>query len=427
MVEDLQQFWLWWHALSRYGQLAPRGVTRLAFTEADQSSRQYLKAVWESLGMRTSMDGFGNLVGRVGGPPYLLVGSHTDTVPLGGHFDGILGVVAATVVASRWRQPVGLMLVDWSCEESSRFGISTVGSRSACGELFEAYLEVKDSAGQSLRQAARAAYGYGSLPLFRVRDVPLLAACELHIDQSTTLAEARVPVGVVTGIAAPQRLEISITGQSNHSGGTAMAQRRDALAAMAQVVATVEALSVQGESKGLRSTVTALTSGGAANVIPGTAGALVDVRAQTEQGLRWYYEELDRLFRHLEKSRQITATRRVISAERPGMLDGAIQTTVAEACGALAVPFIALPSWASHDSLTLSRHLPTGMVFVRNPTGVSHNVAEEISPDDILTGIQVFEHVLITLAERTGTLGGSRSSTYLPAVAEPSDDEETRG
>ncbi len=397
-MTDIEWFWAWWRQGRQFGHDPANGTTRLAFDPEDVGWRRELAATWETMGFDVLLDGIGNVVGRVGAPPYVLVGSHTDTVPHAGDFDGVLGVLAGMVVARRWHgEQAGLLLVDWSCEESSRFGISTVGSRAATGALTEQQLSARDADGISLRTAAANAFGYGSRPVFSIGQECIVAALELHIEQGRELVVSDVPVAVVSGIAAPQRWRLELQGEANHSGSTAMADRRDALALAAEVVRRVEQQSWEWESRGLRSTVANLeVTPGVANVVPAVTRLLIDVRAQSLSGLKTYRDDLQAFVDGAAQKRRMRWTWTTLSEEPPGELDARIRKHMADIVTRNGFQAITLPSWPSHDSLPLSRVVPTGMLFVRNTSGVSHHPGEMPRSADIAVGLDVF----CQLAER---------------------------
>lgn len=400
-MTDMEWFWTWWQRGRHYGYEPESGTTRLAFSPEDVGWRRELAKTWEEMGLEVTIDGIGNVVGRLGDPPYVLVGSHTDTVPHAGDFDGVLGVLAGMVVARRWDGTRGgLLLVDWSCEESSRFGVGTVGSRAAVGDLTEDHLSAIDAHGTSLREAATDAFGYGSRPLFKIGQENIRAALELHIEQGKELVQLNVPVAVVSAIAAPQRWRLDLVGEANHSGSTAMADRRDALALAAAVVRYVEELSREWEVRGLRSTVANLeVKPGVANVVPAQARLLIDVRAQSGTVLSNYRDALHAFVDSESRKRRIGCTWTSVSEEQPGELDAQVRERIACVMKDLGFEAAAVPSWPSHDSLPLSRVVPAGMVFVRNMSGVSHHPGELPSAKDIAVGLQVFGHVVKDMAQ----------------------------
>lgn len=389
MSIDLSSFWSWWTTLKEFGLNEDGSLSRLALTSSDVESRQWLASLWRQLGARVIIDGIGNVIAQRGESPFILVSSHTDTVPQGGHYDGILGVLAGTVLLEQYRnEKHGLLLVDWSCEESSRFSISTVGSRIACGEPLS--WDMQDHQGITLKEAAETTFGGFKASLWHVPISQIDAAIELHMEQGKTLMQLDSPVAVVSAIAAPQRWKLTIHGQANHSGSTAMGDRHDAVAVAALLVTVIEDLSRKLEERGLRATITHWDAvPGAANVIAGKTTLLLDIRAQFADILGEFTLNLQKYVHRLEKERQVHITINRYSEEHPATLSPHLSETICAAIAHEGLPLTRVSSWPSHDSLVLARHLPTAMVFIRNVSGVSHQAHEYCSPDDIACGVQV--------------------------------------
>ncbi len=393
----MPSFWEMWETLSTIGCDVDGGTTRLAFSEADVKGRQYILHCMEQVGLASFIDGIGNVVGRFGGPPYVVIGSHTDTVPQGGNYDGIIGVLAGIHIAATWPRSArhGLIVVDWSSEESSRFGISTIGSRASLGELPSDTWLAHDSTATTLQAAAHAAFGYPDVAIWSVPTADVKASVELHIEQGRELADAKYPVASVLGIAAPQRWSVALSGKPDHTGSAAMGNRQDALCGAAEVVLMVEQTSRQMEVSGLRSTVSRLvTRPGVSNIVPHQVDLLIDVRAQSESLLRGYETALDEKLIQLHRERGLTGSRQIISAEGPSELSRDVVELIRQTIHSLGLPYRSMTSWPSHDSLVLSRHLPAGMIFVRNVSGVSHSPKEFCTRDDVDMGLQVLNTAL---------------------------------
>ena len=402
MVENLSHFWSWWKELQQFGVNADGSLTRLAFTEPDVLSRRWLATVWEQMGARVTIDGVGNIIAQKGSPPFIVVSSHTDSVPQGGHYDGILGVLAGTLLLEGWSSAeCGLLVIDWSCEESSRFGVSTVGSRIACQETIP--WDKQDLQGVSLQQAATASFGgamkrYWTLPIDQV-----CAALELHMEQGSVLRDQRLPCAVVSAIAAPQRCLLTIEGEANHSGSTAMADRHDAIAAAAVIVQSIEQLSHQFEAQGLRATITRWdASSGAANVIAYRTSLLLDIRAQSPAALTTFFDGLTAVTQTLQKHRGVSVTLHTYSQEQPAALSASLSQILQEMMNQAGMKAPSIPSWPSHDSLVLARHVPTAMMFVRNVSAVSHQAREYCAPEDIALGLRLFKNSIDAICQDFG-------------------------
>ena len=393
----MRSFWEMWESLRTIGGEPDGGTPRLAFSEADIRGRRYVLQCMEEAGLAAFIDGIGNVVGRRGSAPYVLAGSHTDTVPRGGDYDGIVGALAAIHLANTWPDHGrhGLIAVDWSSEESSRFGISTVGSRGALGELPFGAFDTHDAKGISLREAASHAFGYPDTAIWQMPVDEIAASIELHIEQGRELFDAGFPIGIVSGIAAPQRWTVTLSGKPDHTGSAAMSNRQDALCGAAELVLQVEATSRRLENVGLRTTVSRLvTHPGVSNIVPHHVELLIDVRVQSEKLCTGYERELDSQILRLSSERRLNGTRSIISKENPSELSKDLIESIRQAIVENNLPYKTMTSWPSHDSLVLSRHLPAGMIFVRNVSGVSHSPHEFCTRDDVNLGLAVFETTL---------------------------------
>ena len=265
-----------------------RPYTRRAFSDEDRAARQWLAGRMAEAGLVLAVDAAGNQIGRRPGArpgPALMIGSHLDTVEAGGRFDGIAGVLAGLEVARclhagghRLAHP--LEVVNFTCEEPSDFGLSTIGSRAMSGKLDAATAaRLRDQEGRSLAGAIDSVGGRGAaLDAARREPGDVLRYLELHIEQAVSLDRAGIPLGVVTAIAAPSRYRVAIRGRQDHAGGTPMADRRDALAAAAELVLLVERLA-RATGRGMVGTVGTIEARpNMINIVPGETDLLVDFR-----------------------------------------------------------------------------------------------------------------------------------------------------
>ena len=395
-------------AFARIGYRADGGMNRLAFSRADLQARQLLLHLMQGYGLESRIDPagtvFGRLPGRQPGPPVLL-GSHLDTVPGGGRFDGSVGVVAAlesvALLASRGEPPRHpVELVSFACEESSRFGRGTLGSGIVAGSWGAAeVLGLTDARGVRLEQALRRA-GLDPQRIDEARRRPgdFLAYLELHIEQGRVLEESGAAVGVVEGIAAPTRFRVTLTGQADHSGATPMPLRHDALAGAAEVVLAVERAA--RAIPGVVGTVGTLRlEPGAINVIPGRVELGIDVRstsaADKAAAVATIRAELDRVA--AERGLELGIT--MLSDEEPVRLDSRLVAALEAACRERGIASVRMPSGAGHDAMHVARLCPAGMLMVPSRRGISHHRDEWTDLEDIVTGVQVYADVAQTLAE----------------------------
>ncbi len=340
-------------------------------------------------GMQVRIDAIGNVLGLYAGPrdsaPRLLIGSHVDTVPDAGAYDGVLGVMLAIeLVASLDGRtlPFAIEVAAFSEEEGVRFGVPFLGSRALAGTLDADVLAVKDDAGVSVEEAIRS-FGLdpACLPGARMSSCPF-AYLEFHIEQGPVLELAGVPIGVVTSILGQSRRTVHFTGQARHAGTTPMRVRRDALAGAARWIVLVEryARSVPG----LVATVGAMeVLPGAGNVVPGSVRLSLDVRHQEDAVRR-------RAVNHLLEAARVVAARRELTVEVETQLDAAatccdsaLLATLSRAVASAGVPVYTLPSGAGHDAMILAPLMPIAMLFVRSPGGISHHPDESVHTDDV--------------------------------------------
>lgn len=386
------------------------GANRPGLSPAEQQAHDLAAGWMTDSGLAVSVDAAGNLVGRArGSAPELgevWTGSHLDTVPNGGRFDGALGVVAGLeAVAAAHAQPHArtIAVVAFRDEEGWRFGRGYFGSRALCNLIEAGELSVRDADGMSVGQALSAlgfppqnlsppGRGAGQLPG---------AFVELHIEQGTSLAERGLAVGVVSEIVAMAGLTVCFSGERAHAGGTAMMQRRDALLAAARFVQGAHSVA---RSDGMwRATVGELSvSNPAANVIPDEVTVGVDARARSDESLDRLLAELQEVAagsaRHDGCDWDATLTWR----ERAVSMCPPATRALAEAAGHQDPVGIAATSWAGHDAAIMATAgVPTGMLFVRaGRAGVSHSPLEIVDPADIEAAVETLARALTSLAER---------------------------
>jgi len=396
--------------LATFSDATAPAVTRVVFSRADLEARVYLKGLFASAGLEVREDAVGNTFARwVGQEPNLPAvgtGSHIDAIPWAGRYDGTVGVLGG-LEAIRALQRCGrrprrsIELVMFTAEEPTKFGIGCLGSRLLAKTLdLAAARELRDRVGKTLEEVRRDAGFCGSL-----EDVPrptghYSAFIELHIEQGAVLEQAKIPLGVVTAIAAPASLRIFIEGEGGHAGGVLMADRRDALLAAAEIALAVERL-----AKSTSSTDTVGTVGvcevfpGAINSIPSRVRLEVDIRDIDLARRDGVLNDLAEGCEEIGVRRKVAIRREMINADAPAQSSPAVVDALIVACEELGFPFARMVSRAYHDSLFMSRISPMAMLFVPCRGGVSHRPDEYASPEDIARGTAVLAHALMKLAE----------------------------
>jgi hydantoinase/carbamoylase family amidase len=366
---------------ARYGGEGT-GVTRFAWSPELQAASEWLVDELRELGLEAGLDAAGNVVGRweAGAGTAVLVGSHLDTVPRGGRYDGALGVLAALeAIRSLRRKGVEptrpVWLASFMDEEGSRFRTGLLGSRAFVGEDLSGLDERVGADGVSLREAM-ATLGFDFDRIGEARAVDRVGAyLELHIEQGPRLERAGVDVGVVTAIVGLVSYRARFTGEANHAGTTPMDARRDALAGAARVVLALrdEARARDGMTANVG--IIAVEPGGF-NVIPGISEFTIDVRAPSPESFaearRLVGETVERIASEEGLGFELEETHRL----EPSPMDAGLVETLERAAELEGATSMRLVSGAGHDAMTLARHVPAAMLFVPSRGGVSH------SPDE---------------------------------------------
>ncbi|HZI56912.1 MAG TPA: allantoate amidohydrolase [Verrucomicrobiae bacterium] len=371
----------------------PGHITRTFLSPPMHQVHAELRSRMEALGMAVSIDAVGNLRGyysaKSNTAPRLVIGSHLDTVPRAGAFDGVLGVVIgiALIEALQGRRlPLGLEIVGFSEEEGVRFAFPFIGSRALAGTLDTTALQRRDADGRSIADAIHA-FGLdpAHLPAAKLAK-ETVSYLEFHIEQGPVLESLDYPLGIVEHIAGQSRATIHFTGKAGHAGTTPMDQRHDALAAAAQWIALVEGEA--GRIPGLVATVGRLEiDPNASNVIAGSVRASLDVRHAQDQ-VR--HQAVDRLF-HIVKQ---LANDRGLGVEWTQQLDQpavamnpAMTKKLSNAVKAAGYPVHSMVSGAGHDAMILAERVPAAMLFLRSPGGISHHPDETVLAADVASAL----------------------------------------
>lgn len=384
-------------ALSEGGE----GVTRLAYTKLEREAHELVAGWLRDLGMITRTDAAGNTIAeRAGTRPGLGAigtGSHLDSVPSGGRFDGAAGVVAAVEAARLLAEhdvahAHPLRIVVFAGEEGARFGQACLGSKAAAGLLDEPELTARvDADGVSLAEAL----GSVGLDPARVGEArwsreEWAAFLELHIEQGRVLESEGIPIGVVDLVSGSTRLLVDVTGRPSHTGGTPMELRADALTAAAEVVLLAERIATDPRHRGTRATVGRLTvHPGNITTIPGRVSFSVDVRDVDSDRQRETAAEIARRARASCDRRGVGLAVQVIGDSSPVVLPIWLRQLTGEVCADRGIPYRVLSSGASHDTQMVNHVVPSGMIFVPSKDGLSHVPGEWTSAADLARGTDV--------------------------------------
>jgi allantoate deiminase len=371
----------------------PGRITRTFLSPATHLVHGVLSQWMQEIGLTVALDNAGNLRGLRSGSspdsPLFLIGSHIDTVPDGGAFDGVLGVILALALLEalqEHRLPFAIEAIAFSEEEGVRFGVPFIGSRAVAGTAGAELLEHRDAKGTTVAEAIR---GFGldpagiSIAAFRG---PMLGYLEFHIEQGPVLESLDLPLGIVESIAGQTRYEVAFEGRANHAGTTPVQLRRDALAGAAEWIGRVERTACT--TPDLRATVGFLSvKPGAANVIPGNVRASLDVR-HSRDDIR---QEAVALL--LDAAAQIGARRGLDVSwkqrlEQPATpMDTRLVAALERAVKSSGYAAYRMISGAGHDAMIMEHRCPAAMLFVRSPGGISHHPAESVLAGDVAAAL----------------------------------------
>ena len=395
--------------LAAISEAAPPAVTRIVFSPTDLKARAWLVARCEKTGLVVRQDPIGNMfarwIGSQPNAPAVGTGSHIDAIPNAGKYDGVVGVLGGleairSLQRAGFRPKHSIELLVFTSEEPTRFGIGCLGSRILSGTMDpDAARKLVDKDGASLEEVRRNA-GY-SVPLEEVK-LPsdyYKAFVELHIEQGPLLEQQTIPLGIVTSIAAPASLRITVEGAGGHAGAVLMPDRRDALCAASELILAIENVA---KTSGAADTVATVgicdVFPGAVNSIPSRVHLTLDIRDTS-------LERRDAAMRAMESARETIATKRqvaireeLVNADEPARCAPAIVEALSQSCTKHELAFIPMVSRAYHDSLFMSRIAPVAMLFIPCRNGYSHRPDEYASPDDIARGVLVLTETLATLA-----------------------------
>lgn len=393
VIERLQEATI---ALAEFGRVGPTAVTRLAFTSEDEAAHKFIAQRMRAVGLETRVDAFGNVFGRRSGTDeaasVILTGSHLDGPPDGGMFDGTVGVICALEAVHAMnergvalRHPLEVVAI--RCEHLDRFGMSCLGSRAMSGKLNDPELDrlADRQTGESLREALLAA-GHLGEPLASVRLEDRVGAfVELHIEQGRVLEDAGDRLGVVTAIAGPTRFLVRLEGVADHSGGTPMKLRRDALCGAAETALALERLATSTSSS-VGTVGVFEVRPGAMHTVPGVAEFAVDIRgvdaAEKAALVVRFRSEMEAIAARRELGLSFTCS----VDEPPVPCSELVRRAIGDALMDERLQYVEMASGGGHDTQHLSRCTEAGMIFVPSVAGISHAPEERTEWEDLALG-----------------------------------------
>lgn len=394
------------NALAEFGKNPQGGVSRVAYSDADKQGREYVMGLMKDARLDVTIDAAGNLIGRRAGSDNnlkpLLIGSHIDTVPEGGNYDGVVGSMGAIEVAQTLaenkitlRHP--LEVVIFQNEEGG-----LIGSRAMNGELTEKELDLVSRSGKTIREGLKFIGGDTSrLSEVKRNRGDIAAYIELHIEQGNTLDTEKINIGVVEGIVGINWWDVTIEGFANHAGTTAMNNRQDALLAAAKFIEAVNRIvtSEPGRQVGTVGRINAFP--GAPNVIPGKVVLSLELRDLHAGKIKTLYDKIYAEAQQIVKDSKTKFDFKEINVNIPAPTDPHMQAFIETAARELGLSTKMMPSGAGHDAQDMAQLGPVGMIFVPSVGGISHSPREFSHPADIANGANVLLHTVLAFERPT--------------------------
>ncbi|MDX2242754.1 MAG: Zn-dependent hydrolase [Leptolyngbyaceae cyanobacterium bins.302] len=388
--------------LAEVGQLPNGGVCRIAFSMDDLLARQLVHTWMEEAGMTVRVDAAGNIIGRYDGKqpnaPALATGSHIDTVPVGGHFDGCLGVLAGievvrTLHENGVRLHHALEVIVFTDEERS-----VIGSKAMSGQIKEGPDYYCRLDGTPIQPCLEKVGGNWEQIHTARRDRSEIAAfVELHVEQGGVLEYLKRPVGVVTGVVGQYRFALNIVGCPNHAGTTPMSMRKDALVAASQIVLAVNQLATETSGDQVATVGFLNVSPNATNTVPGKVDLRIDLRDLSEEHLSFLVDKLEQEIQAIARATDTQISMRQTLHIHPTLSAPHIMGTIEQVCEEMGCPYSHLPSRAGHDAQEIGRITDMGMIFVPSRHGISHSEEEYTSPEECEKGANVLLKTFLKL------------------------------
>ena len=396
--------------LAEYNSTPGYGITRIALSSEDMEGRAFIKNAMKSIGLEVSEDGAANIYGTYPGSDRNLApvwtGSHLDTVPNGGRFDGISGVVCG-IEAVRLIKESGFVpkrdisVICYTSEEPSRYGVGCIGSRVLAGKMTESEAKTlidtdKITLWQKLQNLG---FDLNNIADMKKKKGDVYASVELHVEQGSILERTGNTIGIVHTISAPTEIHVTAHGIQSHAGATPMEYRKDTVAAVAEAITGLERLACQYENPSTVATVGKINVyPNSSNVISGHTDFSVDIRSDKFSEKEKILSDYIALLSELEIKRDVKFTTEIICNDKPAVADKNIQSIIRDACEEHNCSYIDMASGAYHDSLMISEFAPFGMIFLPSIGGISHDKNEKTDFEDLAKGTDILAETLLELA-----------------------------
>ena len=413
---SVTQIKTWIDGMNQYNATPEFGTTRIVFTKPELENRRYVKEEFRKLNMEVTEDAVGNIYATLKGEDSSLApvwtGSHIDTVPNAGKFDGMAGVVCG-MEAVRLIQECHLphkrdiTVVVYTSEEPTRYKMSCIGSRAMSGDLtLEGTKQIFDLDGRSLYDKLQELnYDLTQFDAIKKQPGDVYATVELHIEQNNQLEKAGLPIGIVKRICAPSNYVIEVTGVQSHAGGTSMEERKDAYAAACEMAMELEKIVKTHKSDFNTATIGSVrVVPDAMNVIPGKCIFTVDIRDCDMENKQIVIQAFKEVFYEIAKRRGVELAIEEKNNDLPLTCNPSILKMLEESCEELKIAYMPIISGPYHDSLFVGRFAPTAMLFVPSKNGISHSPEEWTDYEQIAQGADVLLHTICRLANCTEPL-----------------------
>ena len=393
-------------AMGAIGKDPVAGISRVAYTDADKQGREYTITLMRAAGLNPTIDAAGNISGRIEGSdpklPALIIGSHVDSVPQGGNFDGIVGSFSAIEVAQtlaeahvQLRHPLEVLIF-----QNEEGGLQ--GSRAISGELHSEDLNQPTRSGKTLREGIAFIGGDPDhLSAARRNPADIFAYLELHIEQGGTLAAEKIDIGVVQGIVGNARWDVTIEGTANHAGTTPMNERHDALLAAAKFIQVVNQIVTSMPGRQVATVGKIQTIPGAYNIISGKVILGLDVRDLDQSRIDMLFSKMKDEAQKIGQASGTKFSFQPVIDDKPALCDPRLQQLIENSAKQLNLTTKSLPSGATHDAQSIGRLAPMGVIFIPSIGGISHAPQEFSRPQDIANGANVLLGAVIHLDRET--------------------------
>jgi beta-ureidopropionase / N-carbamoyl-L-amino-acid hydrolase len=389
--------------LSEFGKNADGGVDRVAFSDADVAGRKHMIELMKTAGLEVYVDPAGNIIGKRAGKNAALApiifGSHIDSVPGGGNYDGDVGVIGALEVinllnSSNIITNHPLEMVIFTAEESSM-----IGSRAFTGDLSQRSLDDFTTPGSTRTDGLDRIGGDHTKLKQAKRTTPVHAFVELHIEQGGILEQKKLNIGIVEGIVGISTWPVKVEGFANHAGTTPMPGRKDALVAASKLIIAINDRSTNMEGRQVATVGQIEAFPGASNVIPGTVEFSLQIRDLDADKIQHLFEVIQQEAKMVEEAMDVKITFGPSGVPAPALTDTRLRNLIEQSTKDLGLTFQHMQSGAGHDAQHMAHFTPTGMIFVPSRGGISHSPKEYTSPQDMANGANVLLHTILKLDE----------------------------